>query len=416
MSFVIAAPAAVGAAASHLADIGSTISAANILASMPTTTVVAAAGDQVSAAVAALFSGHAQGYQALGAQAATFHQEFVEALTSGASAYAAADTASASPMQQLLNTDAAPMEAPTAGNSTNGAAGTATDAHSVTPPGDGAVGGSRATGLNGGTAGLLKNASAGGAGGSAATGNPGAGGWLLGNGGAGVLLSIGRAGGAAAGTEADRNGGARGAGGLLAELLAGLASAGGSNDGDPGFGGDAGVRFGEGGSDDGGGVGGFTLGGASGAGLVSDRETGGAGGSSAAGADASLLRNGGIGGYAIPGTGGIRRTSGRADSLLGTGGTGGYSVLFGNAANGGLLLDTDGFNARLVTSPLHNLQQQALGVITAPTQAVLRLPLIGSNFYGVLAGWGGSWGAPVQAGCVGDDAGLMCVGAVDGSA
>jgi len=65
MSFVIAAPELVTAAASDLASIGSTISAANAAAVAPTAGVVAAGAEEVSAAVAALFGTHAQAYQAL---------------------------------------------------------------------------------------------------------------------------------------------------------------------------------------------------------------------------------------------------------------------------------------------------------------------------------------------------------------
>ncbi|WP_306439438.1 PE family protein [Mycobacterium simiae] len=52
-------------------------------------------------AIAALFSGHAQGNQALTAQAAAFDNQFVQALTAGAGAYTSAEAASASPLQQL---------------------------------------------------------------------------------------------------------------------------------------------------------------------------------------------------------------------------------------------------------------------------------------------------------------------------
>lgn len=65
MSFVIAVPEALTMAASDLANIGSTINAANAAAALPTTGVVAAAADEVSAAVAALFGSYAQSYQAL---------------------------------------------------------------------------------------------------------------------------------------------------------------------------------------------------------------------------------------------------------------------------------------------------------------------------------------------------------------
>ncbi len=101
MSFVIAVPEVV-AAASDLAGLGSTISAANAAAA-PTTGIVAAAEDDVSAAIAALFSGHGQAYQALSAQVAAFHDQFVQVLTAGARSYAGAEAANASAMQAVLN-------------------------------------------------------------------------------------------------------------------------------------------------------------------------------------------------------------------------------------------------------------------------------------------------------------------------
>lgn len=111
MSFVNAAPDRLVAAARNLAGIGSTLSASNATAAAPTLAVSAAASDQVSAAVAAFFSGHAQGYQTLSAQAAKFHTEFVQALSAGANSYASAEAANASPLQQLFNAtpDTAPV-------------------------------------------------------------------------------------------------------------------------------------------------------------------------------------------------------------------------------------------------------------------------------------------------------------------
>jgi PE family protein len=84
MSFVIAAPEIMTSAATDLAIIGSNVNVANAAAAAPTTGVLAAAGDEVSAAIAAVFSAHGQGFQALGAQAAVFHEQFVQALTAGA--------------------------------------------------------------------------------------------------------------------------------------------------------------------------------------------------------------------------------------------------------------------------------------------------------------------------------------------
>jgi hypothetical protein len=54
MSFVLAAPEMLASAASDVAGIGSSLSAANAAAAAPTTGVVAAAGDQVSSEIASL--------------------------------------------------------------------------------------------------------------------------------------------------------------------------------------------------------------------------------------------------------------------------------------------------------------------------------------------------------------------------
>ncbi len=185
MSFVVTIPEALAAVATDLAGIGATIGPANAAAAVPTTTVLAAAADEVSAAMAALFSGHAQAYQALSAQAALFHEQFVRALTAGAGSYAAAEAASAAPLEGVLDVINAPALAllgrPLIGNGANGAPGTgANGGDGGILIGNGGAGGSGAAGMPGG------NGGAGGAGGPNAPGGAGGnGGWLLGNGGIG---------------------------------------------------------------------------------------------------------------------------------------------------------------------------------------------------------------------------------------
>ena len=101
MSYVIAAPEMMTAAVSDLAGVESALSAANAAATARTTAVLAAGTDEVSAAIAALFSAHGQGYQALSVQAAAFHDEFVRALAVGAGSYASAEAAAAKPLQTI---------------------------------------------------------------------------------------------------------------------------------------------------------------------------------------------------------------------------------------------------------------------------------------------------------------------------
>jgi hypothetical protein len=95
MSYVIAAPEYVTAAAADLANIGSTISEANSAAA-PISTVLPAGADEVSAGIAALFEAHAQVYQALSAQAAAFHDQFVQLMNFGSQQYALSEAANLS--------------------------------------------------------------------------------------------------------------------------------------------------------------------------------------------------------------------------------------------------------------------------------------------------------------------------------
>jgi len=52
---------------------------------------LAAAEDEVSTAIAALFSSHGESFQVLSAQAAAFHDQFVQNLSAGAQSYVSAE-------------------------------------------------------------------------------------------------------------------------------------------------------------------------------------------------------------------------------------------------------------------------------------------------------------------------------------
>ena len=93
MSFVSTQPEALTAAAGTLQGIASATSAQNAAAAAPTTGVVPAAADQVSALTAAQFAAHAQIYQAVSAQAAAIHELFVNTLATSAGSYAATEAA-----------------------------------------------------------------------------------------------------------------------------------------------------------------------------------------------------------------------------------------------------------------------------------------------------------------------------------
>jgi PE family len=93
MSFVTTQPEMLAAAAGNLQNIGAAMAAQNAVAAAPTTGVVPAAADEVSALTATQFAAHAQMYQAVSAQAAAVHGLFVRVLGASAGSYAATEAA-----------------------------------------------------------------------------------------------------------------------------------------------------------------------------------------------------------------------------------------------------------------------------------------------------------------------------------
>jgi len=101
MSYVMAVPEALAAVAADAARIGAAITEANNAATAPTTAALAAGADEVSEAIASVFSANAQAYRSLSAEASAFHSQFVRALTAAGVSYASAEAANASPLQTL---------------------------------------------------------------------------------------------------------------------------------------------------------------------------------------------------------------------------------------------------------------------------------------------------------------------------
>ncbi|OBF59896.1 hypothetical protein A5787_20980 [Mycobacterium sp. 852002-50816_SCH5313054-b] len=95
MSFVVAAPEAMGAVAGDLAGIGSTLREATAAAAGQTTAITSAAADDVSLAISEFFGTYGQQFQMMSAQAAAFHHEFVGVLNGGATAYLGTEIANA---------------------------------------------------------------------------------------------------------------------------------------------------------------------------------------------------------------------------------------------------------------------------------------------------------------------------------
>ena len=95
MSFVSTRPTELTAAAENLHGIGSSLTAQNAAAAAPTTGVLPAAADEVSALTAVQFATHGQMYQAISAQAAAIHDMFVNTLSVSAGSYATTEAANA---------------------------------------------------------------------------------------------------------------------------------------------------------------------------------------------------------------------------------------------------------------------------------------------------------------------------------
>ncbi|WP_459758389.1 PE family protein, partial [Mycobacterium riyadhense] len=151
--FVSVVPQAVTAAASDLARISSSISAANAAAAIPTVGIQVTAADEVSAAIATLFGGYAQDYEVLSSLVAARQDQFVAVLSAAADSYLGTEVANAE--QTVLNAVNAGSRALT------GRVLVGNGADATTPGGSG-----------------------------------GAGGWLSGNGGNGAAGAAGQAGGA----------------------------------------------------------------------------------------------------------------------------------------------------------------------------------------------------------------------------
>ena len=228
MSFVSVVPAVVGASASQLARIGAALGDANAVAAAPTTGVLAAAEDEVSAAIAALFSSHGQQFQALNAQAAALHSQFVQTMSDASTVYAATEAANAGPLQTLEEDVLGVINAPTNTlsstlRSRNGRAPTNTLlGRPLIGPGANGTTNGQGVGAPGGAGGILIG-TGGNGGNSTATGVPGGAGGpagLIGKGGTGgtggwgALGGAGGQGGNGGAGSAFFGGGAVGSGGL----------------------------------------------------------------------------------------------------------------------------------------------------------------------------------------------------------
>jgi hypothetical protein len=95
MSFVKTLPEALAAAAGQLQGIGTSMAAQNAAVASPTTGVVPAAADEVSALQATQFAAYGSLYQSVSAQAQAIHEMFVNVLGASAGSYGTTEASNA---------------------------------------------------------------------------------------------------------------------------------------------------------------------------------------------------------------------------------------------------------------------------------------------------------------------------------
>ncbi len=103
MSFVTTQPEALAYAAGKLQTLGSAIAAESASAASPTTGVIPAAADEVSALQAAIFAAYGTLYQSVNAQAAAIHELFVHTLGASAGSYVATESANSATTASALS-------------------------------------------------------------------------------------------------------------------------------------------------------------------------------------------------------------------------------------------------------------------------------------------------------------------------
>ncbi|QLL05864.1 PecA family PE domain-processing aspartic protease [Mycobacterium vicinigordonae] len=218
MSALLVTPDLLSTATTELANIGTTVHLSNTSAFVGTTGLAAASADEISVALASMFTEYGQQYQALAQQFAASYEQFLPRLLEAAQAYAAAETAIvnhlASSASHLINDPVLEVTGrPLFGDGANGY----TNAQGVGTTG-GAGGWLYGTGGAGGTSTAYGVAGGAGGAGGVLCGNGGIGGSSLyggmpgGPGGSAGLIGIGGTGGASG---PGGIGGPGGRGGLL---------------------------------------------------------------------------------------------------------------------------------------------------------------------------------------------------------
>lgn len=119
MTQLLVDPQIITTVAADIDSIGSTIRAASAAAAAPTSGLLAAAADEVSAAIANLFGAHGQQFQAVVGQVESYASQFQQTLAAAANAYVQTENAAAAALAGALGVAAAPAALPPAFPVTN---------------------------------------------------------------------------------------------------------------------------------------------------------------------------------------------------------------------------------------------------------------------------------------------------------
>lgn len=114
MTQLLVDPQIITTVAADIDSIGSTIRAASAAAAAPTSGLLAAAADEVSAAIANLFGAHGQQFQAMVGQVEAYAGRFQQSLAAAANAYVQTENAAAAALTGALGVAAAPAALPPA--------------------------------------------------------------------------------------------------------------------------------------------------------------------------------------------------------------------------------------------------------------------------------------------------------------
>jgi hypothetical protein len=109
-------PGELALAAEDLGNIGTRLAEANAVAALPTSSILPAAADEVSAAITSLFNNQSTTFQELAARGAAFHQQFTQLLGAAFNAYTGTEQAALQALRDAISGVESPLSSLFASN------------------------------------------------------------------------------------------------------------------------------------------------------------------------------------------------------------------------------------------------------------------------------------------------------------